>query len=289
MTEPNRERLKKVVDRIVGLPTLPVMLSQINRLMVNPRTSAKEVGQLISSDPAITSKILRVVNSSFYGFPNRITTITHAIVILGFNTIKSIVLSSSIFDTFKGDGLEKRFNRMDFWKHSIGVGAVAKVLGRRRGYTSTEEFFIAGLLHDVGKIIIDQHLHEEFLEILDRVWNKGGKLMIEAEEDVLGVTHAELGGWLFERWNLSKGLVECITAHHNPAIAKELPEHAAVIHIADVIARAMGIGNGGDPMIPVVSSHAWELIEIPISKLESIVEEADEEVERAMVFLDFAR
>lgn len=288
MAEVDREKVRKVVDRIVGLPTLPVMLSNINRLMMNPRTSAKEVGQLISSDPAITAKILRVVNSSFYGFPNRITTITHAIVILGFNTIKSIVLSSSIFDTFKGDGMEKRFNRMDFWKHSIGVGAVAKVLGRRRGFTATEEFFIAGLLHDVGKIIVDQYLHDEFLEILHRVQSRD-ILMLTAEEEVLGVNHAELGGWLFERWNLSKGLVECITAHHNPAIAKELPEYAAVIHLSDIIARTMGIGNGGDRKVPPISPHAWDMLEIPVSKLESIVDEADEEIERAMVFLEFAR
>ncbi len=288
MAEIDRERLKRVVDRIAGLPTLPVMLSNINRLMMNPRTSAKEVGQLISSDPAITSKILRVVNSSFYGFPNRITTITHAIVILGFNTIKSIVLSSSIFDTFKGDGVERRFNRMEFWKHSIGVGAVAKVLGRRRGYTATEEFFIAGLLHDVGKIIIDQYLHDEFIEILDRV-NTREILMLQAEEEVIGVNHAELAGWLFEKWNLSKGLVECIATHHNPSLAKELPEYAAVIHLADIIARTMGLGSGGDRKVPVLSKHAWDLLEIPVGKLESIIDEADEEVERAMVFMEFAK
>lgn len=288
MPEADRERLKKVVDRIVGLPTLPVMLSNINRLMMNPRTSAKEVGQLISSDPAITAKILRVVNSSFYGFPNRITTITHAIVILGFNTIKSIVLSSSIFDTFKGDGAEKRFNRMEFWKHSIGVGAVGKVLARRRGYSATEEFFIAGLLHDVGKIIIDQHLHAEFLEILHRVQTRD-ILMLQAEEEVLGLTHAELGGWLFERWNLSKGLVECITTHHNPGLAKELPDYAAVIHLSDIIARTMGIGDGGDAKVPPISTQAWELLELSVDKLDAIIQEADEEIERAMVFLEFAR
>src|SRR3990167_4402493 len=96
-----QDRLKKVVDRIQSIPTLPDMLSKINRMMLNPRTSAKEVAQIISSDPSITSKVLRVVNSSFYGFPNRISTITHAIVILGFNTVKSIVLSSTIFDIFK--------------------------------------------------------------------------------------------------------------------------------------------------------------------------------------------
>jgi len=96
-----QERVRKLVERIQGLPTLPVMLNNINQMILNPRTSPKEVAHVISNDPSLTSKVLRVVNSSFYGFPNRITTVTHAIVILGFNTIKSIVLSSTIFDVFR--------------------------------------------------------------------------------------------------------------------------------------------------------------------------------------------
>ena len=113
-----QERVKKLLSKIQGLPTLPSMLIKINQLLLNPRTSAKEVAQLITSDPAIASKVLRVVNSSFYGFPNRITTVTHAIVILGFNSIKSIVLSSSIFDVFKKE-TKSAFDREAFWKHCV--------------------------------------------------------------------------------------------------------------------------------------------------------------------------
>ena len=284
------ERLKRVVDRIVGLPTLPSVLSNLNRLMLNPRTSAKEVAQLISRDPAITSKILRVVNSSFYGFPNRITTVTHAIVILGFNTIKSVVLSSSIFDVFQKGQTDSPYDRLEFWKHSIGCGAAAKVVAKRLGYSAVEEFFIAGLLHDIGKIVIDQYLHEDFLAILDTVQKKDC-LMVQAEEEVLGegVTHAEVGTWLFKRWNLAKGLIDAINHHHNPTLAEDNSKTTAVVHLADILTRAIRFGSGGDRRIPRVSDAAWQMLDIPVGSIDQILRETDEEIERAMVFLDFVK
>lgn len=282
------DRLKRVVDKISGLPTLPSMLSSINKLMLNPRTSAKEVAQLISSDPAIASKILRVVNSSFYGFPNRITTISHAIVILGFNTIKSIVLSSTIFDVFHRDSAEARFNRTDFWKHSIGCGCAAKVIAKALGITAVEELFIAGLLHDVGKIVVDQFLQPQFQAILDLV-EKRDILIAAAEEEVLGVTHAEIGSWLFQRWNLSKALIESAASHHNPALASENARQAAIVHLADIVCRAMQIGSGGDRRIPPLSDYAWRTLGLPMTALDSILEETQLEMERAVVFLDFTR
>ena len=282
------EKIKKVLDKIAGLPTLPTMLNQINKLMMNPRTSAKEVAQLISSDPSITAKVLRVVNSSFYGFPNRITTITHAIVILGFNTVKSIVLSSSIFDVFKKGGPASQFNRNEFWKHSIGVGAVARVVGKTAGYSALEELFIAGLVHDIGKIIMDQYMHEDFEKVLTAV-NTKNCLIREAEEAVFGFHHGDIGGWLFQKWNLSKGIVECTKFHHNPALASEHPKPAAVIHLADIVTRALRFGSGGDRKIPPVSDAAWETLGLSPDKMDALIHESGEEIDKAMVFLDFIK
>ncbi len=282
-----QDRVKKLVDRIQGLPTLPAMLNNINKMMLNPRTSAKEVAQLISSDPSITSKVLRVVNSSFYGFPNRITTVTHAIVILGFNTIKSIVLSSTIFDVFKKD-TRGGFDRQQFWRHSIGCGAAAKVLARRMGFPSLEEIFIAGLLHDVGKIVLDQYLHDRFVEVLNTVRDKNC-LIVEAESSALGVTHADVGAWLFEKWNLSKGLVETTRCHHNPALASDNAKTAAIVHFADILVRALRFGNGGDNKIPQVSDAAWPLLGMDVSHFDGLIAEVGDEIEKAMVFLDFIK
>jgi putative nucleotidyltransferase with HDIG domain len=281
-----QERVKKLIEKVQGLPTLPTMLNSINQMILNPRTSAKEVSQIISADPALTSKVLRVVNSSFYGFPNRITTITHAIVILGFNTIKSIVLSSTIFDVFRRGAKAGEFDRTEFWKHSIGCGAAAKVLGRRINYPMLEELFIAGLLHDVGKIVLDQYLPEKFGEVVAQVRTRD-ILIVEAEMNVLGVTHADVGAWLFEKWNLSKGLVDAVRHHHNPALAGESQRFAEIVHVADVLVRALRFGNGGDQKIPAISDRAWASLGLSEAELDDLLAQTAQEIEKAMVYLDF--
>jgi HD-like signal output (HDOD) protein len=283
-----QERVRRLVERIQGLPTLPSMLHNINQMILNPRTSAKEVAQVISVDPSLTAKVLRVVNSSFYGFPNRITTISHAIVILGFNTIKSIVLSSTIFDVFRRDAKPTDFDRREFWKHSIGCGAAAKVLGRRLGYPMLEELFIAGLLHDVGKIVMDQFLPDKFAEVLERV-RANNLLISEGEAQVLGATHADVGAWLFERWNLSRGLIETVRCHHNPALAAETSKFAEIIHVADVLVRALRFGNGGDARIPSIDPAAWKSLGLQTSEFDEILAQTGDEIEKAIVFLDFIK
>jgi HD-like signal output (HDOD) protein len=264
------------------------MLNNINQMILNPRTSAKEVAQVIASDPALTSKVLRVVNSSFYGFPNRITTITHAIVILGFNTVKSIVLSSTIFDVFRRSVKPGDFDRTEFWKHSIGCGAAAKVLGRRINYPMLEELFIAGLLHDVGKIILDQFLADKFQEVLALVRSRDC-LIVEAEAEVLGLTHSDVGAWLFEKWNLSKGLVETTRCHHNPQAAGDHQKFAEIIHMADILVRALRFGNGGDGKVPTVSDSAWRSLGLAEAELDDLLLQTSAEIEKAMVFLDFIK
>jgi HD-like signal output (HDOD) protein len=281
-----QERVRKLVDKVQGLPTLPSMLNNINKMVLNPSTSAKEVAQIISSDPALTSKVLRVVNSSFYGFPNRITTVSHAIVILGFNTIKSIVLSSTIFDVFRRGGKPGDFDRAEFWKHSIGCGAAAKVLGRRINYPLLEELFIAGLLHDVGKIVLDQYLPDKFAEVGALVRSRD-ILIAEAEMEILGVTHADVGAWLFEKWNLSKGLTDTVRCHHNPALAGESQRFAEIIHVADVLVRAVRFGNGGDQKIPAIQESAWRSLGLSAGELDGLLTQTSQEIEKAMIFLDF--
>jgi HD-like signal output (HDOD) protein len=282
------ERVRKLVERVQGLPTLPSMLNNINQMILNPKTSAKEVAQVISSDPALTSKVLRVVNSSFYGFPNRITTITHAIVILGFNTIKSIVLSSTIFDVFRRTVKPGDFDRTEFWKHSIGCGAAAKVIGRRLNYPMLEELFIAGLLHDVGKIVLDQFIPDKFVEVLNLVRSRD-ILVVEAEAQILGATHADVGAWLFEKWNLSKGLVETTRCHHNPALASDSPKFAEIIHVSDILVRAIRFGNGGDNKIPALHEGAWKSLGLQEAEMDDLLSQTAQEIEKAMIFLDFIK
>lgn len=288
MDEAAREKLKKLVSKIVGLPTLPSILAKINQMMLDPNTSAQQVGALISGDPTMASRVLRIVNSSFYGFPNRINTVSHAIVILGFNSVKSIVLSSSIFDAFGAAKKKTAYDRSEFWKHSIGCGVACRVIARRLGMPAEEEFFIAGLLHDIGKIILDQHLHNQFEDVLSLV-DAEDVLMLEAEERVIGVTHAELGGWLFTKWGLHTGLVAGVTHHHLPATAPPGVVYPHVIHLADILTRALGIGSGGDRRIPRLDRDSWFKLWLDEMHIEPLLVETDAEFDKAIVFLDFIK
>jgi HD-like signal output (HDOD) protein len=293
MTDPRgtaqvHERVRELVEHVQGLPALPSMLQQINQMIPNPKISAQEVAQVISSDLGLTSRVLRVVNSPYYGFPNRITTITQAIVILGFNTITSIVLSSSVLDLLGRRAKPGRLDRTELWKHSIGCGAAARVIGRRLNYPILEELFIAGLLHDVGKIVLDQFLPDQFTEVLDLVGSRDLRI-VEAEAQILGATHADVGAWLFERWNLSKGLVETTRCHHNPALASDNSKIAEIIHVSDILVRAIRFGHGGDDRIPALHEGAWNSLGLRETELDEILFQTGKEIERAMVFLEFIR
>jgi len=279
-----QQGIKQVLSNIQGLPTLPDTLAQMNQLVSNPNTTARQVGQLIASDPPIAAKTLKVVNSPFYGFPTRITTITHAIVILGFRTVRNLVLSSSVLQAL-GDK-SCRICTKAFWKHCVATGAAAKVLAQLLGYQALEEFFIAGLLHDVGKIVICKYLEQEYNRI-ERLVNEKNMLMYDAEDEVLhGMTHADVAGELFEQWRLPKGLVKSVMYHHAPSLAGDEKRITNVLHLADIFARAMLYGNPGDQKIPAVDPQAWEDTGLKPRDLDRLFPAIDKETSRASVFLE---
>ncbi|MCK5707440.1 MAG: HDOD domain-containing protein [Candidatus Aureabacteria bacterium] len=280
----DEKKLKGIVDGIVGLPTLPTVLTNVTKMMQNPRVSAAQVGTVIQSDVSLTAKILKLVNSAFYGFPNRISTVTHAIVILGFNAVRSTAMSVSVFDSFGGGGATEGFDRMDFWKHSIGTAATARILAKKMNMKELEEAFIAGLLHDIGLIILDQFVHAEFVEILKLVKEKD-MLIRDAEREVLGgVTHSEIGGWLGRKWNMAPALVEVIENYHSPSTASDNYQLSCIVHVADLLTKALSIGNSGDSRMPLVNKSAWEKINIAMPALPSVLQEVLESAKKSEAF-----
>lgn len=279
-------KLKKIVDQISGLPTLPAVISRVTKLMQNPKVSASEVSQAISSDPALASKILKVVNSAFYGFPSRIKTITHAIVILGFNAVRATALSASVFSTFSQSDQTSSFDRQAFWKHSIGVGSAAKILAKKLKMKETEEVFLAGLMHDIGKVILDQYLHDQFEEIL-KLTKSRNCLIMDAEKEVLGgISHAEIGGFLAKKWNLNDEFIDIIENHHYPSSASSFFKVTSIVHVANILIRALDVGNSGDNSIQKVNAAAWDLLKINTDNLPVIFKEITEEVHKAEIFFN---
>jgi putative nucleotidyltransferase with HDIG domain len=274
----NRKLLESAVQKLQQLPTLPVVYQKLQEVMDYQRVSAQQVGMVIEQDQSLASKILKVVNSAYYGFPRRISTISQAVVILGFNEIKHLALSISIIHTMGNNDNATIFNYLNFWRHCIGVAICSGVLSRKIGVTkgcSHEEAFVAGLLHDIGKLVMEQYLHENFLESL-RLCNLKNVHFYDAEKMANGFTHEETGEYLLEYWKLPQTLVTAAGFHHSPdSKSKSFPSYSVVsiVHIADVISHAIGLGNGGDLFVPPLNQSCWEFTGLSTDSLESIIAE----------------
>jgi len=281
----NSKKLLAVVNRIQSLPTLPVVVEKVISLVDDPEASTADLAKIISNDQALMVKVLKVVNSAYYGLPRKISTLTQATVILGFNTIKNLVLTASVFSAFDNDGMQRKFSRVKFWDHCVGCATGSRVLSRRIRLGLPEEAFVAGLLHDVGKVVFDQFLPQDFAAILDLVDKKSLRI-IDAEKEILGVDHTQIGQWLAEKWNLPPHLIAAIAYHHKPQAAGENKKIVAIVHLADAIARLEQLGYGGDSQTPVIDPKSWEMLSIPEEELGEIVLEIQEEYEKAKVFLE---
>ena len=233
------EEIKNRIYSIIQLPALPTVAMEVVEMVDNPRTTASRLGRVISSDQALTAKVLKIANSPFYGFPRKISTIEFAIIILGYDALKEIVISISLISALQKRS-DEHFDAQAFWEHAITTGVLARRLSRDLGYRVSGEVFVGGLLHDIGISILHRYFRNEYRRIVD-IAREGTLSFREAEESVLGVTHAEVGGWLAERWNLPAQLVDAILHHHTPSSARLNRELVAIIHYADVVAnRSLG-------------------------------------------------
>ncbi len=279
--------LQHVVNRITNLPTLPQVVESVMSMVEDPNTTASQLAAVISKDQALMAKVLKVVNSAYYGMPRKITTLNQATVILGFSTIRNLVLSASIFGAFDDRYSNPRFNRVKFWEHSIGTAVGARVLSKRTGLGNPEELFVAGLVHDIGKVAIDEYLHDDFLKILDVIEARNVRIL-DAEKEVLNFDHTTLGEWVATKWNLPQNLVTAIAYHHTPSLANDYKKMVSIVHLADAISRIEGIGYGGDSLTPVIDPKSWEILQIPAEELGELIVIIKEEFKKAAVFLAMA-
>ena len=283
-----QKSIKETLQNISNLPSHPIVIDRITRLLANPRTSAEEIGKAITADQALAAKVLKLVNSAFYGFPGRISTLSHAIVILGFSTIKNIVLTASILDSFRSKGkATEGFNLEHFWMHSIACGAAAQSIARTIGSNEKEECFIAGLIHDIGKIILCHYLPEDFEDLIAHTRRKD-QLFYESEKELFDISHDEIGGLLAERWNLPKTLQNAVRYHHQPSPVHEHYMVSVIVHTADIFVRALDCGNGGDNKIPVISEQAWKSLDLENASLISYFDAIQEEIDKAAVFFQLS-
>ncbi|MFZ5774241.1 MAG: HDOD domain-containing protein [Thermodesulfobacteriota bacterium] len=270
MDEVKRSKFRTALREVKNLPTLPGIVTKLSKMAADPDTTTDQMGKVISKDHILAAKLLKLVNSAFYGFPQRISSLNSAIILLGFNVIKSLIISASIFEVMEAQDVE-------LWEHSLGCAVVSNVLAKRLGLKDPEEISTAGLIHDLGKVAIKMELPREYAEITAMVKERGIS-RLEAEREVLGLDHAEVGGWLAKSWNLPNKLIEPITCHHDPRLAKEEQLASAIVHFSDIVIRGLGYGHGDDIWVPALNHRAWRLLELTPTDLDLVLDEVEEKL-----------
>jgi len=284
----SENELHTALTRYKDLPTLPDVVARVMQIVSNPLTTAEDLNQVISMDPALTFKILRLANSAFYGFPREITTITQAVTTLGFNTIRNLALSVSVHKMMFADRERGLFSYRDFWKHCVAAGVCSRILARRIGYKSDENAFTAGLLHDIGKSLLERMDHASFLAAIEMSRAQSRPLWM-VEQELLGVDHAVIGGRLAEIWNLSHDLRVAIERQNQPSALGAPDPLAAVVHAANQICRGEGLGSDGDFGPCDLDLGVVQLLRLDGKSRGDVVAKLDAELKEAEEFLRFSR
>ena len=282
----NPPDLDRMISRVEDLPTLPRTVLKITELVNDPKSSARDLARIITDDQVLAARLLKLVNSSFYGFPQRISTITGAIVLLGFDAIRNLLLTTSVFDLFSNRKKISMIRQEQFWDHSLGCAVGAKVIGNHLRYDKVEELFVSGLLHDIGKIVEMIFIPDAFKDI-NQLIRDDNILMIAAEEKILGYSHPLVGKLLAERWNLPPKLISVILHHHQPSEARQFVLEAAIVHLADILCRSLNIGYGGDNKMPALDKIAWDSMRIKPRAIESMLAEINKEFDEISLFITY--
>lgn len=270
MDDEKKDQFKKALRDIKNLPTLPGVITKLSKMAEDPETTAEQMGKVISMDHILAVKLLKLVNSAFYGFPQKISSLSSAIILLGVNVIKSLIISASIFDIMEKQDVE-------LWEHSLGCAVISSVLAKRLGVADPDEVSTAGLIHDIGKVAIKMELPKEN-ELIDQLVFERQMSRREAELEVLGIEHAEVGGWLAKSWNLPKKLVEPVASHHDPRLASDEQLASAIVHFSDIMIRGLGYGHGKDIWVPSLSIRAWRMLDLSPEDMDQILPVIEEKL-----------
>lgn len=270
-----RAALIDIIKDTKSLPTLPGIITKLNSLAANNKSTIQEMARIVSSDQVLSARVLRLVNSPSYGF-YRVSTITNALILLGVDVVKSLAISSSIFEMME-QGI------VGLWEHSMGTGVAANIIARRLQLPEVEEISTAALLHDIGKVIIKIKCEEDYDHLLSWMLTHD-RSMLEAERTLLGTDHAEIGTFLARSWYLPEKLVEPISCHHDVAASANHQIKTAVVHVADVLVKGSGFGYSGDDIVPLIQDVAWRKLDMSDELLAEIIEELEEKLAEARNF-----
>lgn len=261
-----------VVTGSIKLVSVPELYVRIHEAVESPNASTVEIGKIISQDPALTAHLLRIANSPLYGFSNRIDTISRAIMVIGTRGLSALVLAASAVDVFAKIPSDM-INMASFWRHSIYSAVIARILANRCNILHSERLFVSGMLHDVGQLITFHKLPEMAREALFRCRDLG-QTRYQAERDVMGFDHAQVGGEVLRSWRLPGSIVDAVAYHHEPTGAPDHGLEASITHVATCLASTVEASDPGEHEISACEAAAWDRIGLRDAMAEAILNEA---------------
>lgn len=271
------QALRNQIERIDTLPTIPGVLRKLLTVIENPRISLNEIGSFISNDPVLTSRVLKVVNSPIYGFPGRISSVSQALILLGLNVVKGMLLGVSVFEVMQK-------TMVGLWEHSMGCAITARIIAKKKELKEPEEISVAALLHDIGKVVLGLKFPDEYKKIIAEAETKD-VFIFDAEKNYFGINHADAGAWIAQKWNFPRSLVEVIEYHHKPHLSKNVTMQTAIVHLSDILIRAKGFGFAGDNSVPAINNAAWQMLNLSETDVRDILDEMEDSLSQAEDFL----
>jgi HD-like signal output (HDOD) protein len=264
----------------VKIASLPTIFHQLTQMVDDPECSFPDVAKLIGGDTSLSARLLRLANSAYMGARVRVETISHAITIIGMAQLRDLVLGTLVTKQFKNIS-PKLINMESFWKHSIACGVVARIIAIYRKEPNAERFYVMGMLHDLGRLVIYMNLPEESGKLLAEN-KKRQTLLCQTEREILGFDHAEVGAELLKHWNLPESLQQSTRFHHQPQRENEYAWETALVNVADAIAHALQLGNSGENYVPNLEPKAWNKLDLPAGMMVPIVNQMELQFPDAM-------
>jgi len=262
-------QLETLVRQVRDLPALPTAVTQVLRLTEDPKAGAAEVARALASDQALAARSLKLANSAYYGVSRRVATISEAVVTLGMRTTRNFVLATGCQEVIDRPVPGYALPAGALWRHSLTCASAARALAQKAGFRQSEEAFVAGLLHDIGKVVLNTYCKDQFIRVLMRVAG-GAVTYAEAEREILGFDHAEAGAALLERWNLPAPLVSAVRWHHQPLEAGGDPTLPCLVHLADAICLTLGVGLGLDGLAYTLHPEALTVLGLTEEDFEQV-------------------
>ena len=289
----NRERhLKKIQATITRMPSLSTTVVKVLETCNDPQASANDLKRVISLDPVLTGRVLKLINSAYFALDRPITSLTRAIIMLGVNSVKNLALSFAILKNMKSSGSFHAFTTDEFWLHCLGVGVIARSLAAAKALSPAEqeEYFVAGLLHDLGKLPLNKQFPEEYFKVCQSSDKERDPFHL-SEDKLLGIDHCKVGAMIAQKWRLGVSLVETLTHHHHIEDSTEnCRDLVSIISLANQIAIELKIGTAGDCVTDrAMLDQLTDKVGVDYGKLSEFHESVAAEIEKASIFLEIVQ